>query len=113
MAIRSFRVGKRHSCLTLCAPAPLVSAMTGREFVVELERHGFAIKRRCRSFVWIARGEQTLMLDEEAIVPTAFLEAVLKPRASFPPPSMRGGPQSSRPISQTMRRLSTRPSGLR
>ena len=63
--------------------------MTGREFVLELEREGFAVKRRCRSFVWIARGEQTLMLDEDATVPDKFLHSVLGPRSQPPPASVR------------------------
>ena len=61
--------------------------MTGREFVVELERKGFVVRRRSRTFVWIARGEQTLMLDEEADVPDAFVLRVLQ--HSMPPASAR------------------------
>ena len=52
--------------------------MTGRQFVAELERRGFVVRRRSRTFVWIARGEQTLMLDEEADVPDAFVLRVLQ-----------------------------------
>jgi hypothetical protein len=62
--------------------------MTGRDFVVELERHGFVIRRRSRSYVWIARGEQTLMLDEEASVPDTYLARILGPR-TLPPSSGR------------------------
>lgn len=78
--------------------------MTGREFVVELERLGFAIKRRCRTFVWIARGEQTLMLDEEAIIPDNFMATILGSHVRSPP-------SGRSPSSQTMRRASIRPSG--
>jgi hypothetical protein len=69
--------------------------MTGRQFVAELERKGFVIRRRSRTFVWIARGEQTLMLDEEADVPDAFVLRVLQ--HSMPPGSRRSGRPSGRP----------------
>jgi hypothetical protein len=61
--------------------------MTGREFVSELERKGYVVRRRSRTFVWIARGEQTLMLDEESDVPDAFVGRILA--ASMPPASAR------------------------
>ncbi len=62
--------------------------MTGREFVAELEKLGFVIKRRSRTFVWVAREEQTLMLDEEADVPDAFARRVLQD-AGRPPRGSR------------------------
>ncbi|MDB4944375.1 MAG: hypothetical protein JWP97_3909 [Labilithrix sp.] len=55
--------------------------MTGREFVGALEKHGFTVRRRSRSFVWLLRGDQSLMVDEEANVPDAFLERLLGPSA--------------------------------
>ena len=55
--------------------------MTGREFVAALETHGFSVRRRSRSFVWLARGEQTLMVDEDATIPEAFLQRIV-PRAA-------------------------------
>jgi hypothetical protein len=63
--------------------------MTGHDLVEALEREGFKIRRRCRSYVWIARGQQTLMLDEDATVPDAFLERLLGPRSHHPPSSKR------------------------
>lgn len=51
--------------------------MVGRELVEQLERHGFIVKRRSRSFVWIARGEQAVMLDEEASIPEGILAHLL------------------------------------
>jgi hypothetical protein len=72
--------------------------MTGRQFVVALESQGFVTRRRCKSFVWLARGEQTLMVDEEATIPEAFLARLLVP-PSRPPASVTarqpGGPSSS------------------
>jgi len=58
--------------------------MTGREFVQALETQGFIVKRRSSSFVWLARGDQSLMVDEEAVIPQAFLESLLG-RGSQPP----------------------------
>jgi hypothetical protein len=82
--------------------------MVGREFVAELLRHGFIIKRRSRSFVWVARGEQRLMVDEEAEVPDGLLARLL---AATPPPPSTGeggaGPLSrpiTRPITRPLRR---------
>ncbi len=77
--------------------------MTGRDLVVELERHGFVIRRRSRSFVWIARGDQTLMLDEEATVPDTYLARILTPPTR--------SPTSIRPPNSTRRPASGRPSG--
>jgi hypothetical protein len=84
--------------------------MVGREFVGELERHGFVVRRRSRSFVWVARGEQTLMLDEEATVPEGLLARLLAPHSCPPPTSLRPrastipAPRTSwRPSSGTMR----------
>ena len=51
--------------------------MTGREFVGALEKHGFTVRRRSKSFVWLLRGDQSLMVDEESTVPEAFLERLL------------------------------------
>lgn len=55
--------------------------MTGREFVAALETHGFSVRRRSRSFVWLARGEQTLLVDEDATIPEALLQRIV-PRAA-------------------------------
>lgn len=69
--------------------------MTGREFVEALEMHGFGVRRRSKSFVWLARGEQTLMVEEDATIPEAFLARLLGPHA---PPSRRPSrPTSLRP----------------
>jgi hypothetical protein len=51
--------------------------MVGRDLVLELERRGFAVKRRSRSFVWVSRGEQTLMLEESATIPDDLVAQVL------------------------------------
>lgn len=67
------------------AAVPLCT-MTGREFVAALEKYGFTVRRRSKSFVWLLRGEQSLMVDEDSTVPDAFLERLL---ASAPPPSRR------------------------
>jgi hypothetical protein len=85
--------------------------MTGREFVGELERVGFVIRRRSRTFVWIARGEQTLMLDEEADVPESFIRRILA--HSMPPASARRSVAhaSMRPSGRPSGRPSARPSG--
>lgn len=69
-----------------CDGGPLLFAMVGRELIQELERHGFVVRRRSRTFVWISRGEQTLMLDEEATVPDGFVVRLLAIH-SLPPPS--------------------------
>lgn len=63
--------------------------MIGREFVRALETQGFVVRRRCKSFVWLSRGEQSLMVDEDAIIPQGFLDGVLG-RRSHPPPSAVG-----------------------
>jgi hypothetical protein len=59
--------------------------MNGRDFVVELERNGFVVRRRSSTFVWVARGDQTLMIDVESTVPDAYLARVLAPRSSWRP----------------------------
>lgn len=82
--------------------------MLGRDFVLALERHGFGIKRRSRSFVWISRGEQSLMLDEEASVPDGFLARLLGTSAS-PPPRSVVPRQSSVPSTRSGSRMSSRP----
>ena len=82
--------------------------MTGRELVVVLERHGFIVRRRSRSYVWVARGEQTLMLDEEASVPEAYLARILDPGSASAPSSRRSHPPSS--VRRAVR-ASVRPSG--
>lgn len=51
--------------------------MTGRDLVVGLERAGFSERRRSRSFVWLARDEQVLMVDEESVVPDDLLDKLL------------------------------------
>ncbi len=71
--------------------------MTGREFVKALEEQGFSIKRRSSSFVWLARGDQTLMVDEEAVIPQAFLDRLLGMR-SLPPASRPASRSSSRAL---------------
>ena len=58
-------------------PAVPLCTMTGREFVGALEKHGFTVRRRCKSFVWLLRGEQSLMVDEDSMVPETFLERLL------------------------------------
>ena len=58
-------------------PAVPPCTMTGREFVGALERNGFTIRRRSKSFVWLMRDEQSLMVDEESTVPEAFLDRLL------------------------------------
>ena len=58
--------------------------MNGRDFVAELERHGFIVRRRSSTFVWVARGDQTLMLDVEATVPDTYLARILAPRPRPP-----------------------------
>ncbi|MDB4934987.1 MAG: hypothetical protein JWP87_1959 [Labilithrix sp.] len=82
--------------------------MTGREFVVELERQGFVIRRRSRSFIWVARGDQTLMLDEDATIPDVYVMRLLGPR-SRPPMSTRRGALSTRPSARPSARPSRRP----
>lgn len=52
-------------------------SMTGRDLVVGLERAGFSERRRSRSFVWLARDEQVLMVDEETVVPDDLLDKLL------------------------------------
>jgi hypothetical protein len=79
--------------------------MVGRAFVLELLRHGFIVKRRSRSLVWISRGEQRLMLDEEAEVPDGLLARLLT--ATVPPPASAG--PISRPITRPISRPITRP----
>jgi hypothetical protein len=74
--------------------------MTGRDFVAELERQGFVVRRRSRTFVWVARDEQTLMLDEEAQIPDVFVMRVLgggRSRPSRAPTSARRPTSSARP----------------
>ena len=89
--------------------APFSPSMVGRDFVLALERHGFVIKRRSRSFVWISRGEQTLMLDEEASVPDGFLARLLG-TSSCPPPGSSIAPRpSSVPTTRPGSRMSSRP----
>lgn len=70
--------------------------------MTELELQGFVIRRRSKTFVWIARGEQTLMLDMEADVPDAFAVRVLA--SSHAPVSTR------RPVAYASMRPPGRPS---
>jgi hypothetical protein len=93
--------------LTAGIGAPFTLSMVGRDFVLALERHGFVIKRRSRSFVWVSRGEQTLMLDEDASVPDGFLARLLGTSTS-PPPSVAPR-QSSVPTTRPGSRMSSRP----
>jgi hypothetical protein len=81
--------------------------MNGRDFVLELERRGYVIQRRSRTYVWISRADQVLMLDEEATVPEHFLAKVLG-RGSHPPPSRRSGAPSR--VTMRPARPSERPS---
>lgn len=85
--------------------------MTGRDFVVELERHGFVVRRRSSTFLWVGRGEQTLMLDVEATVPETYLARILATR-SRPPMSTRlpSGRPSMRPSGRPSGRPSNYPS---
>ena len=78
--------------------------MNGRDFVAELERHGFTVRRRSSTFVWVARGDQTLMLDVEATVPDTYLARILAPRPR-PPITVH------RPSVHPSMRPSGRPSG--
>lgn len=74
--------------------------MTGRDFVSALEKQGFQIRRRSKSFVWLLRGDQSLMVDEDANVPEAFLDRLLgpKPRLSRAPLSGGRRPSLSRSL---------------
>ncbi len=71
--------------------------MTGREFVGVLETLGFAVRRRCKSFVWLSRGEQTLMVDEEATIPEAFIQRIVAAPSRPPPSSSARRPSSLGP----------------
>jgi hypothetical protein len=42
--------------------------MIGKELISALEREGFAIRRRSKAYVWIGRGDDVLLVDEEAEV---------------------------------------------
>ncbi|AKV03122.1 hypothetical protein AKJ09_09785 [Labilithrix luteola] len=52
--------------------------MTGRELVAGLELAGFQIRRRSKTFVWLGRGEQVVMVDEESTVPDDMLDRLLR-----------------------------------
>ena len=68
--------------------------MTGRDFVAALEAHGFVVRRRSTSFVWLGRADQILMVDLESRIPEAFLERLLGKGTAHEQPS---GPRRSRP----------------
>jgi uncharacterized protein YaaQ len=59
--------------------------MLGRELLAALEREGFTITRRAQSYLWLQRGEETLLLDADAdvadVVAERILEHARKPRA--------------------------------
>ena len=76
--------------------AVLSTKMNGREFVKALETQGFSIKRRSSSFVWLARADQSLMVDEDALIPQAFLETLLGKRSH--PPARQSRPSSLRAL---------------
>jgi hypothetical protein len=42
--------------------------MNGKDLIGALEREGFAIVRRSKSYVWVGRGKDTLLVDEEGEV---------------------------------------------
>lgn len=92
--------------------------MNGRDFVAELELRGFLVKRRSRSYVWLARGEQMLMVDEEAAIPEAYLANILRhaahppagPRRSLPPRRSTSPPRPSVLPARSSSRPSVRPS---
>jgi hypothetical protein len=66
--------------------------MTGRQFAQALEAEGFVIRRRSTSYVWMARGEQTLMIDIDATMPDGLLERLLADTTT--PPSRRSRPSA-------------------
>jgi hypothetical protein len=51
--------------------------MTGRELSDALEEAGFVVRRRSTSFVWMARGDQVLMIDLEARIPEGYAARIL------------------------------------
>ena len=63
--------------------------MTGRELVCGLQRAGFSERRRSRTFVWLARDEQVVMVDEETTLPDDMLEKLLGSDPRSQPVPMR------------------------
>lgn len=59
--------------------------MLGRDLLAVLEREGFTVTRRAKSYLWLRRGEETLLLDEDAevadVVAERIIEHARKPKA--------------------------------
>ncbi len=51
--------------------------MRGSELVAAIEREGFAITRRSSTCVWLARDDQTLLVDVNAELPDVEAEAIM------------------------------------
>ena len=52
--------------------------MLGRDLLAALEREGFTVSRRAKSFLWLRRGEETLLLDEDAELEDVVVERILE-----------------------------------
>ena len=42
--------------------------MNGKDLIDNLAREGFGIVRRSKTFVWVGRGDDVVLIDEEAEV---------------------------------------------
>lgn len=51
--------------------------MKGSDLIAALEREGFAISRRSKTLVWLARGGDRLMVDADAEVEDDVAEEIL------------------------------------
>lgn len=51
--------------------------MIGRELAALLEREGFGVIRRSRSYVWLGRGKDVLMVDVDSDVDDELAQELL------------------------------------
>jgi len=52
--------------------------LLGRDLRTALEREGFTVSRRAKSYLWLRRGEEVLLLDEDADVADVVAERILE-----------------------------------
>lgn len=58
--------------------------MTGSALIALLEQHGFSIVRRAKSYVWVGRGNDVLLVDEEAELEDEVVNALLEQARRLP-----------------------------
>lgn len=59
--------------------------MLGRELAAVLEREGFSVARRSRSYVWLERGRDSLLVDLDADIEDEVANQLLERARRAPP----------------------------